>query len=156
MTTSGRTTAMVTVRCPLCSGIAQGAVPPGGDAITCSSCGRPIRVDRPIAATDDSLDRSLRETALAVLVDFHADWCAPCHMMAPVLDELAWERRGEALVLKVDTDRNPAMAERFGIRGIPTLILFRGGAELARNVGVTSKGRLEELLATPARAGEGS
>lgn len=156
MTTPDRAPAAVTARCPLCSAIAQGSVPPGGEVITCTSCERPIRVDRPIAATDDSLDRSLRETALPVLVDFHADWCAPCHMMAPVLDELAWERRGETLVLKVDTDRNPRMAEQFGIRGIPTIILFRGGVEEARNVGATSKGRLEELLATPSRAKEAS
>ena len=81
-----------------------------------------------------------------MLVDFYADWCGPCKIMAPTLDQLARKRAGEALVLKLDTDRNPAMAIRYQIRGIPTLIAYSGGREVAREVGAVPPPRLEALL----------
>ena len=76
---------------------------------------------------------------MPVLVDFYADWCGPCKMMAPVLDEIARERAGEVLVAKLDTDRNPTMAVRYDIRGIPNLIVFRDGREVARQVGAAPR-----------------
>jgi thioredoxin 1 len=79
-------------------------------------------------------------------VDFYADWCGPCRMMAPALDEFARERTGEALVLKLDTDANPASAARFGIRGIPTLIAFRDGKESRRHVGMADRRVLDALV----------
>ena len=81
-----------------------------------------------------------------VLVDFYADWCGPCRMVAPVVDELAAARTGSILVLKVDTDQSPAVPTRLGIRGIPTLIAFRGGREIGRHVGVAAKAELEALV----------
>jgi thioredoxin len=81
-----------------------------------------------------------------VLVDFYADWCGPCKMMAPFVDEIARDYVGRALVAKVDTDRAQQATAPFGIRGIPTSIVFKDGKEVARHVGAAPKAGLEELL----------
>lgn len=86
-------------------------------------------------------------TDVPILVDFYADWCGPCKVMAPLLDELAAERAGEVLVAKLDTDRDPAISARFGIRGIPTLIVFRDGRESARATGAIGARELADLVA---------
>ena len=83
---------------------------------------------------------------MSVLVDFYADWCAPCKFMAPALDEVAFEHQGEVLIAKLDTDANPAMATRFAIRGIPTLIVFQNGSEKTRQSGAMRREQIEELL----------
>lgn len=90
----------------------------------------------------------IREAEVPVLVDFYADWCGPCKVMAPILDEIARERVGELLVAKLDTDRNPATAQRFGIGGIPTLILFSGGDEIGRETGAVAKPRVQALISS--------
>jgi thioredoxin len=82
-----------------------------------------------------------------VLVDFYADWCGPCKMMAPFVDELAREKQGAALIAKLDTDRAQRTAQQFDIRGIPTTIVFKGGKEVARQSGAMPKPGLEALLA---------
>lgn len=81
-----------------------------------------------------------------VIVDFWAPWCGPCRMMAPVLDRVAAERATELRVAKVNTDEQPQLAGRFGIRGIPTLILFREGRELARQSGAVDAATLTRWL----------
>jgi thioredoxin len=85
---------------------------------------------------------------IPVLVDFYADWCAPCKVMAPVLDDFARTHTGEALVVKLDTDRNPKTAQDFDIRGIPTLVVFKNGAEVDRRIGAVAREELETLLAS--------
>ena len=84
-----------------------------------------------------------------VLVDFWAEWCGPCKMLAPVLDEIAKEQSGHLKVAKVNVDDNPALAERYGIQSIPTLLYFANGEVLSQTVGMVSKGKivaqLEEL-----------
>ncbi|HEX6107038.1 MAG TPA: thioredoxin [Gemmatimonadales bacterium] len=112
----------------------------------CGECGRPIRLDRPIKVTDADFDQTIAGASVPVLVDFYADWCGPCHMMAPVLDDVAHRRAGEALVLKLDTDANQQTPARFGVRGIPTLIAFRNGQEHGRHVGVAEASVLDKLL----------
>ena len=84
---------------------------------------------------------------MPVLVDFYADWCGPCKIVAPILDEIARTRAGNVLVLKLDTDRNPSTTTRFGVQGIPTLIAFAGGREVSRQTGAAPRQAIETLLA---------
>ena len=125
-----------TLRCAFCLSRNRVDVSRAADRPKCGSCGRPMLLDRPVKVEDADFETAVLGAAVPVLVDFYADWCGPCRMVAPVLDELAQESVGRLLIAKVDTDRAPATAERFGIRSIPTLILFRGGEEAQRIVGV--------------------
>jgi len=134
------------VRCALCGALNRIDMSRAKDRPKCGECARPILLDRPVPVTDADLERVVKESTVPVLVDFFADWCGPCKVMAPVLDEIAAQRVGSVLVLKLDTDRNPTMAVRYAIRGIPTLILFAGGREFAREVGAVPKARVEALL----------
>ena len=103
-------------------------------------------LDRPIYLNDETFERTLKGTDVPVLVDFYADWCGPCKVMAPYVDELAREKQGVALIAKLDTDRAQRTAGGFNIRGIPTSIVFRNGNEVARQTGAVPKKVLEELL----------
>jgi thioredoxin 2 len=116
------------------------------DRPKCGQCGRPMLLDRPVRLTDETLARVVSESAVPVLVDFYADWCGPCKVMAPVLDDIAHDRAGQALVGKLDTDRNPVTTRSYSIGGIPTLILFHGGREVARETGAVPRPRVEALL----------
>jgi thioredoxin 2 len=138
-----------TVACQFCSTLNRVALERLGQGPKCGSCGRPILLDRPLQVGDDSFQQVLAGTDIPVLVDFYADWCGPCKMMAPILDELAHERMGEVLVLKLDTDRNPTTPNGLGIRGIPTMILFRGGREVARQTGAVPRAQIDALLSRP-------
>src|SRR5207247_3548121 len=127
-----------TVACPFCETLNRVDLTRIGQHPKCGNCGKPILLDRPIAVSEATFDQATSGTTVPVLVDFYADWCAPCKIMAPLLDDVARRRMGQLLVLKLDTDRNPAIQQRFGVRGIPTLILFRGGKEVDRRVGASS------------------
>jgi thioredoxin 2 len=111
----------------------------------CANCQKPILLDRPVKTTGGDFDRTLQGTDVPVVVDFYADWCGPCRMMAPTLDDFARQQAGRALVVKLDTDAEPAIAGRYGIRGIPTLIVFERGQERGRHVGVTDLRTLQTL-----------
>jgi thioredoxin 2 len=136
----------VTVRCPFCEQLNRVDLARLADGPKCAGCGRPLHLDRPVKATSADFDRTIESASVPVLVDFYADWCGPCRMMAPTLDELARRRLGEVLVLKVDTDREQDLAMRFGVRGVPTLVAFREGHEHARHVGMAKLNELEALL----------
>ena len=112
----------------------------------CGACGRPIALNHPLVVTDATFDKVVGGSDVPVLVDFYADWCGPCKIMAPVLDAVAQARAGSVLVAKLDTDRNPAIARRFQIASIPTLIAFRGGREVGRELGAIPRPRLEALV----------
>jgi thioredoxin 2 len=112
----------------------------------CAKCGQPLSLDRPQRVTDADFQRVVESASVPVLVDFYADWCAPCRAMAPTIDEFAENRAGRVLVLKLDTEANPRTPAQFGIRGIPTLIAFRDGLELRRHVGVANLRVLENLI----------
>ena len=116
------------------------------DRPKCGQCGKPMLLDRPVRVGDGDLEKVVAGTDVPVIVDFYADWCGPCKMMAPILDDVARDFQGRALVTKLDTDRNPTMAVRFAIRGIPTLIVFRDGREFRREVGAVPRQRLEALI----------
>jgi thioredoxin len=96
--------------------------------------------------SDSSFEKDVLQSEVPVLVDFWAAWCAPCRMIAPAVEAVADEHKGNALVVKVNVDENPSTSQRYGIKGIPTLILFRGGKEEERVVGATSKEALSRLL----------
>lgn len=125
----------VTVRCPFCLTLNAVDLNRAGDRPACGDCGKPMLLDRPVKVTAEDFDRTVLGSTALVLVDFYADWCGPCKMVAPLVDELAGAHTGEMLVAKVDTDRAQDIVQRLGIRGVPTLILFKGGEEMARSVG---------------------
>ena len=99
-----------------------------------------------VHASDASFETDVLNADIPVLVDFWAEWCGPCKMIAPILDEIATEYAGRLKVCKVDVDANPEIPPRFGIRGIPTLILFKGGSAEATKVGALSKSQLVEFI----------
>ena len=114
----------------------------------CSACRAPLTLDAPIVLTDGTFDQVVSNSAVPVIVDFYADWCGPCKAMAPVFAELARRKQRQAVVAKVDTDRNPNVSGRFGIRSIPTVTVLRNGNEVARQVGAVPMAVLEQLLST--------
>ena len=105
-------------------------------------------------ATEEDFDEIVMKNAKPVLVDFWAPWCAPCKALAPTLDDLAEEYADEMEIVKVDIDANPALAARFGVRGIPLLMVVRDGAEQARTVGTISRSRLDAFVETHVGAAE--
>ena len=96
--------------------------------------------------SDTRFDADVLKADQLVLVDYWAEWCGPCKMIAPLLDEVAKSYDGKVQVVKVNVDDNPESAQRFGIRGIPTLKLFRNGSEVATQVGAVSKSQLTAFL----------
>jgi len=134
--------------------------------ITCHSCGQQNRVppsklaahphcgackstldDYPIAVGSAAeFDELVRDSPLPIVVDFWAAWCGPCRVVAPELERLAKERRGRALVAKVDTEALPDLASRYDIRGIPTMVLFSGGREASRVSGAMPAAQIAARL----------
>ena len=149
MSTAQETTAQaphVTLPCPSCGRWNRIAAKRITDGPKCGVCSAPLRLDHPVLLTDATFDRVLRETTLPVLVDFYADWCGPCRMMAPAVDELARSSAGRVLVAKLDTDASQRVAARYQIRGIPTVIAFRNGREERRQSGVMLLAALREMV----------
>ena len=135
-----------TVACPHCGRLNRVDLARAGDGPKCGACGRAIALDRPVQLGDATFARVIADAQVPVLVDFYADWCGPCKMMAPVLDEMARTRMGSVLIAKLDTDRNQHTAARFAISSIPTLIVFKDGREVDRQVGALPRPRLEAVL----------
>ncbi|MDO3383157.1 thioredoxin TrxA [Gilvimarinus algae] len=102
--------------------------------------------DAIVHVTDDSFDADVLQSDLPVLVDFWAAWCGPCKMIAPVLDELVDQYQGKIKIAKMDVDANKETPAKFGIRGIPTLIVFKGGSVEATKVGALSRPQLVEFI----------
>lgn len=115
---------------------------------SCGSCHKALVLDAPFVLNDANFDAVVSASSVPVMVDFYADWCGPCRMMAPVFADFARKQRGHALVAKVDTDANPALSAKFSIRSIPTLTLMKGGKEVARQVGAVPMAVLEKMVAS--------
>lgn len=106
--------------------------------------------DAIVHVTDANFEEEVLKSEIPVLVDFWAEWCGPCKMIAPVLDELAGDYNGKVKVCKMDVDANKDTPTKFGIRGIPTLIIFKNGAAEATKVGALSKAQLTEFVESAA------
>ncbi|MBI4500933.1 MAG: thioredoxin [Gemmatimonadetes bacterium] len=145
-TTPTTRSAHATLACQFCGKLNQVDVTRHAQGPKCAECGKPFLLDRPVKVLEENFDRTVLGAEVPVLVDFYADWCGPCKMMAPALDEIAHERAGELLVAKVDTDRSPAISQRYGIRGIPFFGLFNGGKMVKNAVGAVGKKGLLAML----------
>ena len=98
------------------------------------------------AVTESSFEQEVLQSEKPVIVDFWAEWCGPCHAVSPVLDRIADERADELKLVKVNIDENPQTPRKYGVRGIPTMILFKGGQVAATKIGALPKGKLYEWV----------
>ena len=147
METETATIKKLTVRCQFCDTWNRLDAAKVTAGPKCGKCAKPILLERPLPLTDETFTRTINESDLPVAVDFYADWCGPCRMMAPAVDALAAHLQGKALIAKLNTDQSSRTANAFGIRGIPTTIVFTGGKEVARQSGALPLEALEQLVA---------
>lgn len=96
--------------------------------------------------TDDNFSEKVEKSATLTIVDFWAEWCAPCRMLGPIVEQLAEENKGSVIVGKLNVDENPKTATKYGIRGIPTLLFFKDGKVQEQVVGVRSKGEIQGVI----------
>lgn len=134
------------VVCPHCGGVNR--IPAGkpAGAAKCGACRKPLFTGRPTPVSLAAFDKHVTRNDIPVVVDFWAAWCGPCRAMAPVFERLAGELEPDVRFLNVDTDREPKLATRYGVRSIPTLMLFRGGDLVAQSAGAMDAASLRTWL----------
>jgi thioredoxin 2 len=132
--------------CPNCAAINR--IGPGLDAMkaSCAKCHTKLFDGKPWSATGKTFDRQITRNDMPVVVDFWADWCAPCKVMAPEFEKLAADLAPDFRLLKLDTEAEPEIAARYGIRSIPTVIMYLRGQEVARRVGASDRKALKSWI----------
>ena len=128
--------------CPHCGATNRLPAARIDESPTCGRCGQPLLSGQPLELGDDTFDAVVGATRLPVLVDFWAPWCGPCRMMAPAFEQAARQLVGRALLVKVNSDDNPVLSQRYGIRSIPTLLRLDGGRESGRQAGAVPAGTI--------------
>jgi thioredoxin 2 len=138
------------VTCPRCGATNRLPLLPAGRKAVCGKCKAELESGGPAQITDASFASDVEASDIPVLLDLWAEWCGPCHMLAPTIHQLSSELAGRVRVAKLNIDENPATANRFGVRSIPTLLILDRGKEVDRLVGVQPKPeilrRLEPFL----------
>ena len=135
--------------CPACLTVNRVPDDRLGRQPKCGRCGNAVLDPRPVALSTADFDVFIGRNELPVVVDFWAAWCGPCRMMAPVFEQVAGQFATRTRFAKVDTEAQPALAQRFGIRSIPSLLLFRNGAEVDRVAGALDAAGLTAWLQRP-------
>jgi thioredoxin 2 len=136
----------VLIGCPSCGTLNR--VPPErlAEGPSCGKCKAALLDGKPVPVSEASFDAAVLRTELPVVVDFWADWCGPCHAMAPGFERAAAELKPRVRFAKLDTEAAPGIAARYGIRGIPTLILFQAGKEAARVSGAMDARAIQDWV----------
>lgn len=138
---------LLLLRCPSCKAVNRVKENQLQSTPVCGKCKSPLEYPRkPVEATSDSFDREVFDWPGVAVVDFWAPWCSPCRFVAPVLEDLASRKAGRLKVVKVNTEEQPALASRFRIQAIPTLVLYQNGKLVDQVAGARSAGELERWI----------